>query len=99
MRWGTRATVQRSAATEALRCWTRARFALEPEAVVSVAEIACSQPGCPPLETVVTFWSDEQTRHHFKIFKPLDAVREDDLPPRWMKPALISSGEGDELCC
>ena len=23
-----------------------------------VAEVACAVPGCPPLETVVAFWTD-----------------------------------------
>src|SRR6185295_2028476 len=31
--------------------------------------------------------SDER-RHHFKVFKPVANVVEDDLPPSWLKPAL-----------
>ncbi|MDB5777189.1 MAG: nitrate reductase molybdenum cofactor assembly chaperone [Herbaspirillum sp.] len=76
--------------------WTRIRFSLSPEAAVLVSEVACSQPGCPPLETVVAFWENEQ-RHHFKFFKPALDVIEDDLPPYWMKTALIGDDWGD--CC
>jgi hypothetical protein len=79
--------------------WTRERFALPDDAVISVSEIACSLPGCPPLETVVVFWTTAETRHHFKIFKPAEEVVEDDLPPAWMKNALIAvDGVGCDCC-
>jgi nitrate reductase delta subunit len=71
-----------------LRDWTRARFSLPEDAAIMVAEIACALPGCPPLETVVAFWT-ETGHHHFKLFKPAQDVAEDDLPPYWMKNALI----------
>jgi nitrate reductase delta subunit len=52
--------------------------------------VTCSLPGCrPPLETVVAFWSAGNTRHGFKLFKPVAQVSEDDLPPSWMKNALM----------
>jgi hypothetical protein len=83
-------------ALERVREWTRARFSLNEETVM-VAEIACAVPGCPPIETHVVFWSDAG-RHHFKIFKPLAEVVEDDLPPSFMKNALIWD-EGIECSC
>ena len=85
----------RLAAVDRIRAWTRARFALPEEAVILVTEIACGLPGCPPLETVVVFWTDR--RHRFKLFKPLAAVVEDDLPFGWLKDALAEDVELD--CC
>ena len=86
------------AAAEQVRAWTRQRFALPEDAVVMVAEVTCAVPGCPPLETVIAFWV-ESTRHHFKVFKPLEQVAEDDLPPAWLKNALADSeGFGCECC-
>jgi hypothetical protein len=67
--------------------------------VVSVSQIECTVPGCPPVETVVMFWTGEQTRHQFKIFKPLDEVQPDDLPPAWMKDALTGADGIDCGCC
>ena len=58
-----------------IEAWTRARFALAPEEVVLVSELACALPGCPPLETVVAFWTLDKTRHHFKVFKRAEEVR------------------------
>jgi hypothetical protein len=85
------------AASERVREWTRARFALADGETVMVSEIACATPGCPPIETHVVFWTD-QGRHHFKVFKPLASVLEDDLPPAFMKSALTWV-EGVECSC
>ena len=55
-------------------------------------------PGCPPLETVIAFWTEGDRRHHFKVFKPVAEVVLDDLPPAWMKDALAVP-EGFECDC
>src|SRR6266849_5343555 len=86
-------------ALDRVKEWTRVRFKLPQDAAILVTEVACALPGCPPLETVVAFWTDADTRHHFKVFKPLAEVVADDLPPAWMKNALIAvEGEGLECC-
>lgn len=86
-------------AAEAVAAWTRERFSLPPDAPVLATEVACALPGCPPLETVVAFWTADGTRHHFRVFKPVQAVLPDDLPFAWMKDALaVAEGvQGD--CC
>ncbi len=78
---------------------TRARFALAPDEAVLVLELACTLPGCPPLETVVAFWTADKTRHHFKIFKRAEEVSNDDLPYAWMKAALAVPEGYDPSCC
>ena len=86
-------------ALDRVREWTRARFKLTQDAPILVSEVACGLPGCPPLETVVAFWIDGDTRHHFKVFKRVEEVVPDDLPPIWLKNALIAvEGEGLECC-
>jgi nitrate reductase delta subunit len=86
------------AAAEQVRAWTRARFGLPGDAVIMVAQLTCAVPGCPPLETVIAFWI-EGARHHFKVFKPVAEVAEDDLPPAWLKNALADQdGIGCECC-
>ena len=87
-----------SAAVDRVRDWTRARFALADDETVMVSEVACSVPGCPPVETHLVFWTGAG-RHHFKIFKPLADVVEDDLPPAFMKNALIALDGIDCDCC
>jgi len=86
------------AALDHVRDWTRARFTLARDETVMVSEISCTVPGCPPIETHVVFWT-AQGRHHFKVFKPLAEVTEDDLPPPFMKNALIALDGADCDCC
>jgi nitrate reductase delta subunit len=78
--------------------WTRERFGLARGSMVHVWEIACAVPGCPPLETVVGFSIAEQ-RYQFRVFKPLEEVSGEDLPPPWFKGALAVAGELDCDCC
>ena len=87
-----------NAAVDRVRDWTRTRFALTDDETVMVSEVTCSVPGCPPIETHLVFWT-AAGRHHFKIFKPLADVIEDDLPPAFMKNALIALEGVDCDCC
>jgi hypothetical protein len=87
----------RAGALARVRGWTKVRFALTDDETVMVSELACNVPGCPPIETHVVFWT-AAGRHHFKIFKPLAQVTEDELPPAFMKNALVAL-EGFECDC
>jgi hypothetical protein len=80
-----------------VRDWTRKRFRLADDETIMVSEMACGAPGCPPIETHVVFWT-AAGRHHFKVFKPLADTGEDDLPPAFMKNALVWE-EGLECSC
>jgi hypothetical protein len=91
-------TPERLQAVERVEEWTRERFKLQKEAAISVSEVACSLPGCAPLETVVMFWIAEQ-RYQFKLFKPVAEVVVDDLPYAWLKDALaVHEGVGWDCC-
>jgi nitrate reductase delta subunit len=92
-------TPQHSAALAQVRAWTRERFKLAEDETILVTEVSCQVPGCPPLETVVAFWTEGDKRHHFKVFKPVAEVVEDDLPPAFMKSALAASEDIDCTCC
>jgi nitrate reductase delta subunit len=90
---------ERQEAVERVGAWTRARFALAETATVLVAELACGLPGCPPLETVVAFWTEDAKRHQFKIFKPVQDVTIDDLPFAWLMDSLaVPDGFGCDCC-
>jgi hypothetical protein len=78
---------------------TRLHFRLPDDAVILVTEIACSAPGCPPLETVVAFWTADAGRHQFKVFKPVQQMDAGDLPYVWMMNALVvPEGYSDDCC-
>ena len=69
---------ERSAEQERVRIWTQERFKLAEDETVMVSELPCSDPGCPPVETHVVFWT-QAGRQHFKVFKPLAEIAADDL--------------------
>ena len=86
-------------ALDRVKEWTRERFSLPEEAAIMVLEVSCTIPGCPPLETVIAFWSDDKTRHDFKIFKRTEEIVADDLPPAWLRNSLISEEDGISCDC
>ena len=86
-------------AVERVKSWTRARFQLDEAAIVIVTEATPRLPGYPPLQTAVSFWTDGRQRHHFSVFKAVEAVVEDDIPPSWMKDALALSEGMSCSCC
>ena len=89
-----------SASADQVAGWTRERFGLPADAVVLVSESATALPGFPPRFTVIVFWTGALAqRHHLKVFKPLDAVTPDDLPPYWMREALAVSPGFSCDCC
>ncbi len=94
----TKKSPDHGAALDRLRDWTRARFALATDETVMASEVSCAVPGCPPVETHVVFWT-ALGRHHFKVFKPITDVSEDDLPPAFMKNALVAQDRVDFECC
>lgn len=86
-------------AAERVREWVRERFDLSEDAAILVTELACAVPGCPPLETVVAFWTTAERRHHFKVFKPIAEVVPDDLPYAWQKDTLAGADTLGCDCC
>jgi hypothetical protein len=94
-----RQDAQQLSALERVRAWTRESLALAADDTILIAEMACGRPGCPPLETVVTFWLAGADRHVFKVFKPVADVALDDLPPAWLRESLYASDPIDGVCC
>jgi hypothetical protein len=89
---------ERAEAASRVKRWTRSRFNLGAESTLLVSELESAQPGFPPLSTVVAFWSAER-HYHFRVFKPLQEVGEDDLPPPWYRDALeVPAGAGCDCC-
>ena len=58
-----------------------ARSALQPspDTAFAVNEIACNDPGCPGLETVILVMEPGRKTRALKVPKPLDDVAEQDI--------------------
>ncbi len=91
--------MERANAASRIKAWTRGRFRLSKDATLLVTELESSVPGFPPLHTVVAFWTAEQKHYHFKVFKPLAEVTEDDVPPAWYRDALEVAPGLNCGCC
>jgi nitrate reductase delta subunit len=85
-------------AASRVKAWTRGRFSLSSDSTILVSELESALPGFPPLHTVVAFWTAERKHYHFRIFKPLSQVVQEDLPPAWYRDALAVT-EGLQCDC
>lgn len=94
-----KANVDRAQAAAHVKAWTRERFGLPGDVTILVSEIESGVPGFPPLQTVVAFWTAERKHYHYTIFKPLEKVVQDDLPPAWYKEALAVTAGVQCNCC
>lgn len=88
-----RLTPTRSAAsgadTVALKAAVRQVLDLDDRHTVVVQQLACAEPGCPPVETVVAVLAAGEEPRRWTLHKPLSTVTADDI-----RAALTS---GDQL--
>jgi hypothetical protein len=66
-----------------IKQWTREILALEDAAVVSVNELACSLPDCPPKETVILVMRPERQTFQASIHRPMREVTFEDVSAAW----------------
>ncbi|HEU5078147.1 MAG TPA: hypothetical protein VFT72_02995 [Opitutaceae bacterium] len=59
--------------TLAIKRWTREVLRLPEDAVVTVNEFCCADPGCPLLESIVTVHDENATRT-WRLTRPAAAV-------------------------
>lgn len=88
----------RGAEAGRIAAMVRAHFGLDGTWVVTVAELQCQVPGCPPVETVALMWDAGDAAYRLRVFRPLEGVCADDLPPTWYLPALLAEDD-DCGCC
>jgi hypothetical protein len=75
--------------------WTRELLQIGTDVVVSVNEMACSLPGCPPKETVVLVMMPQEPPRQISLHMPLRNVTRQDLAdafeafPRAEEPGKI----------
>ena len=81
----------------AVQQWARTRFRLPADSPVGVAEVRCTVPGCPPLETALSFWSEDGRRHQVRLLKEVAAVERSDIA--WLIGSLDDHDGGVWECC
>ncbi|MER6068048.1 hypothetical protein ACFYZB_42880 [Streptomyces sp. NPDC001852] len=61
---------------------------LDDDTAVLIRQLACTEPGCPPLETVVVVLPMEGDASRWTLHRPADHITEDDL-----RAALLATPE------
>ncbi len=71
-----------------VKAWVTEHLGLAEADLVTVAELACHEPGCPPIETVVTVHRSSGERLSWHVHKPVADVQKIDIA------TAVSSGKG-----
>ncbi len=62
-----------------IKQWVNEKISLSDETTVMVTELRCTEPGCPPLETVIAIMEPEKPLQQHKIHKPVVEVEIEDI--------------------
>lgn len=62
-----------------IKAWARELLAVGEEATIMVSELRCSEPGCPPVETVIAILDGPGQARQYKIHQPSAAVTKGDV--------------------
>jgi hypothetical protein len=89
-----RRLIDASSNTANVKRWVRDRLVLAEDAALMITELRCSEPGCPPFETVIAILSESDKRQ-YKLHKRIDEVQDEDVRSRFAETAL--SNEIDKL--
>jgi hypothetical protein len=60
-----------SKATQQVKTWALDVLQLEEHTSLMVTELRCTEPGCPPIETVIALLKPSHPTHQYKIHKPV----------------------------
>jgi len=62
-----------------IKAWVVERFGLSGAETVMVTELRCSEPGCPPLETVIAVLASGSGNRQFKLHKSVAELTRADV--------------------
>ena len=62
-----------------IKAWTGTALRLHRDATVSVSELSCPLPGCPPRETVILVFRPDMPVAQFSIHKAMHMIVRDDV--------------------
>jgi len=65
------------AKVQQLKSWIDKLLKLDQEITISISQLQCKEPGCPPIETVITVLS--QPIQQFKVHKAIAEIEQRDL--------------------
>ena len=63
----------------AVKRWAADAFQLTEDTTIMVTELRCTEPGCPPLETVMALFHPQTGTRQYKVHKALGDITQDDV--------------------
>ncbi len=66
-------------ATQNLKNLIIEKFRLNEDTTVSIAELSCHEPNCPPKETIITIHKAKGITSNLRIHKPLNQIKREDV--------------------
>jgi len=66
-------------AARKVKSWARACLKIDDATIVSVNELTCHLPGCPPRETVILVMAEPNDTSQFSIHKAMEDVTFEDV--------------------
>lgn len=64
---------------ERIRGWVREAFGLGEESTISVMEMRCPDPDCPPHETIIAILDTPGAARRFRFAKPMAEIVRDEV--------------------
>ncbi len=68
-----------AATARRIKDWVREELALGDDVTILVSELACSEPGCPPVETVIALFRGREEPAKHTIHRPSAEVTREDI--------------------
>lgn len=59
--------------------WVAEAFGLDESILVMVTELQCTEPGCPPIETVIALMGGPEGRRQFKLHARIAEITRDQV--------------------
>ncbi len=55
------------------------KYNIPENSILSIAELACHEPNCPPIETIITERNENGKVRNWRIAKPINDIKETDI--------------------
>jgi hypothetical protein len=55
------------------------KYNIPENSILSIAELACHEPNCPPIETIITERNENGKVRNWRITKPINDIQETDI--------------------
>jgi len=81
-----------SQATQQVKTWALDVLQLGEDTSLMVTELRCTEPGCPPIETVIALLKPSHPTQQYKIHKPVADITLDDVATlATIEPKIVST--------